>query len=349
MPVLLKVQVGETDGRRFEGRVILQDDFGSSQSLSSRWRPLFCNWDAIPHRNAMLVFRIEDPSGKSSGHLEVRNPCHQPVRAFVGLPAPVNASTPAGRVQLRKVVWEHPAPNSKGVSNMRLEFDVSQCGDLLPCHVIGVRISDCWGNSELIQGSASQDGRTVNAFWQPMGSSRTVMQDSHWRVRLALSRGVGAKMPAGRTAVFESIPMGDSHFVQTRAIAAQRFMLNHRGSEKRKVENGMWLNFAYVQLPGARVDDWPVLTRVTGHLAGGGSEVFDPRKVREEFGQFSCHPIRVFNDAHGPTVAATTPTFDLRYWVPATYETVDLEFAIERPEVFEFDVQVADWPEEARR
>ncbi len=38
------------------------------------------------------------------------------------------------------------------------------------------------------------------------------------------------------------------------------------------------------------------------------------------------------------------PTFDVRYWVPSTYQSVDLYFAIERPEVFQFDVQVADWP-----
>ncbi|MCX6852838.1 MAG: hypothetical protein NTY98_28445 [Verrucomicrobia bacterium] len=181
-------------------------------------------------------------------------------------------------------------------------------------------------------------------LWEPKSQDTATLQDGHWRVRLALYRGLGAQVPLSRVAVFESIRMENSHFAETRPIGSQQVMLKQFGSEKRQVERGMGLCFTQVQLPGAALDDWPALIRVTGHLAGGGSEVFDPHKVPREFGDFHCHPVRVLSNGHGPPVPATIPTFDIRYWVPATYEAVDLQFVIERPEVFQFDVQVADWP-----
>jgi hypothetical protein len=351
-PLLLKVRVGAPDGSRFQGRICLQDDFGDSQELYSTWPPLFCNDHALPRRSPWLAFRFQGYSEGASGLLKIRNPYYNSTRAFAGKQVPLNATTPAGTVQLRQAVWRPPEnleSESPNWPSVLLEFDVSQCADLLPCHVIGVRITDCLGNSELVDGSLATDGRTVKVIWEPRSRDRATLQDFHWRVRLALCRGLGAQMPLSRVAAFESIRMENSHFAETRSIGSQKVMLRQFGSEKRSVEQGLWLCLTHVQLPGAALDDWPALTRVTGHLTGGGAEVFDPRKVKEEFADFNCHPVRVTRNAHGPSSPITIPTFDMRYWVPAAYESVDLQFAIERPEVFQFDVQVADWPEQAEK
>lgn len=342
-PLMLKVRVGESGNRSFEGRASLQDDFGASQELISPRQPLFFNSEAMPRRGPWLSFRFKAYSGGAEGLLKFRNPYYNPTAAFVGKQVPVSATTSAGTVQLRRAVWRNLESNSPSWPSVLLEFDVSQCADLLPCHVIGARITDCWGNTELAEGALAENGRTVRVEWA-QGNGQTTLQDSHWRVRLALCRGLGAQLPLSRVAAFEGIRMENSHFAETRSIGPQKFMLTQLGREKKSVEQGMWLCFTHVQLPGAALDDWPALIRVTGHLKGGGTEVFDPRKVRKEFGDFDCHPVRLTRNAHCPSGPITIPTFDIRYWVPAAYESVDLQFVIEQPEVFQFDVQVADWP-----
>jgi hypothetical protein len=345
-PLLLKIRAEESGSGSFQGTARLQDDFGASHQLSSGLSPLFYNNEVLPRRSPSLVFQFEAYSGGASGILKFKNPYYNPTAAFVGKQVPVSATTHAGTVHLRRAVWRNLESDSPSWPSVLLEFDVSQCADLLPCHVIGVRITDCWGNSELVEGSLAEDGRTVRAEWA-QSYDHTTLQDSDWRVRLALCRGLGAKVPLSRVAAFESIRMENSHFAETRSIGSQKVMLRQLGSEKMSVEQGMWLCFTHVQLPGAALDDWPALTRVTGHLAGGGAEVFDPYTVPREFADFNSHPVRVTRNAHGPSSPITIPTFDMRYWVPAAYESVELQFVIERPEVFQFDVQVADWPEQA--
>lgn len=207
-PHLLRVRVATLDSSRFEGRVSLEDDFGAFQTLGSRWPPIFFNDDAMPRRSPVLSFRFSAYSGGASGVLRFKNPFHNPTPAFVGKQTPISASTAIGSVQLLRAVWSNPESNSESDwPSVLLEFDVSNCAELSPCHVIGVRITDRWGNSELVDGSLAKDGRTVQATWVPVSRGGTTLQDAHWRVRLALSRGLGAKVPPSRVAAFESIRM----------------------------------------------------------------------------------------------------------------------------------------------
>ncbi len=271
-PLLLRVRVGGSS--RFEGKASLQDHFGAIQELVSPRPPLFFNKEAVPRRSPVLSFRFSAYSVGASGVLRFRNPFHNPIPAFVGKQPPINASTAIGSVQLLRAVWRNLESDSPSWPSVLLEFDVSNCNELLPCHVIGVRITDCWGNSELVDGSLANDGRTVHAVWEPAGRGGTTLQDAHWRVRLALSRGLGAKVPPSRVAAFNSIPLDDAHarFSDTKAIGPQQLSLTHHHGREGREEEHIRRCFATLELPSMALDDWPILVGVTGHLVGGGTD-----------------------------------------------------------------------------
>ena len=332
--------------------VILHDGLGNE--FDESWpsygsdQPEPVNDKQLPMASKQWIFEFRNNDEQSIGQITVSNPSFHKKPGFEGKPAPLESRSAKGVLKLVSAnfsIAKGGDPYRRNCANF--EFDASGSPDLLPCQIVGVRVTDSWGNTSLIQGSVSGNGKTIHASWS--GIERGVMQSPDWHVRIAVCRGRGAVFPTKDVVTFERlITSGQGMSSSKRFSHGRELKLLHPTCMSGNVPDvwkECWLMW--------ELDDrgpflWPIVIKVVGHLADGGLREINPADckdpARAEWAAYwSAYWI---NRERSNPGSGKTPSFKVSAGlaIPPDVVEYDLHVALEDPTVFEFKVKVAGWP-----
>lgn len=335
----------------------LEDGFGRQQSynprteLSSPFRGLL-RWNTQSLPKASPVWRIQFRGEKGHlGELVLPNPDYQSAPRFEGGMPPLEAKTSKGTLELLSA--NHIAAGRKHFPRLRyviLEFNASACPDLLPCHVVGIRVTDSWGNTALIDGYdvSVMNGKTIQARLQvDDDADHALMQSADWHVQVGLCRGYGATFATGDVAVFNHIVANSSvHGATRRSLRGRELTLTGGSCLSQDSPLNDWgsgqLNWL-LDKKGPLL--WPILVKAIGHSSEGSELVIDPSKSHEpEMAGYRVMRGISRNPTHHWREELTSVPFHAYFKVPSQMQSFDLHVALEEPQVFAFFAKIANWP-----
>lgn len=335
----------------------LEDGFGREQSydprteLSSPFRGLL-RWNTQSLPKASSVWRIQFRGEKGHlGELVVPNPDYHATPRFEGRMPPLEAKTLKGTLGLLSA--NHIAAGREHFPGLRyviLEFDASACPDLLPCHVIGIRVTDSWGNTALIHGYdvSVVNGKAIRARLRvDDDADHALIQSADWHLQVGICRGYGATYAAGDVTVFNHIVANSSFYGAPRRSLHGRELTLPGGSYSSQDSTlkawGSGQLYWLLDKKGPLL--WPILVKAVGHTSEGSEMVIDPSKSHEpELAGYRV--MRGINRemSHHWRDELTNVPFHAYFKIPPQLESLDLHVALEEPQVFEFFVKISNWP-----
>jgi hypothetical protein len=318
--------------RYFEAPVLVLGGLKSGPSTFNSGCPEPMNREQLPMASKKWTF----------GRITVSNPSLYRKPRFEGRPAPLESKSAKGALKLVSAEFT-PAKDARH-KFVNLEFDASGCPALLPSQVIGVRVTDSWGNTRLIDGQLDRDGRTIRTVWKD-----PVMQSPDWHVRIAICRGRGAVFPSKDVVTFERlITSGQGMSDSKRFSHGRELKLKHPTCRSESDPDAWKESWLMWELDDRGPFLWPIVIKVVGHLADGGLREINPADckdpARAEWAAYwSAYWI---NRERSNPGSGKTPSFKVSAGlaIPPDVVEYDLHVALEDPTVFEFKVKVAGWP-----
>ena len=252
---------------------------------------------------------------------------------FEGRPAPLDAKCAAGTLRLVSAQLKQMVDSSgQSAPCPVLEFDATGCPSLLPCQVIGVRLTDSYGNTRFTPGYGFHSGRSISmAVTGAEGSFP--LQSLDWKVRVAICRGVGASYAPGETASYVWLLFRDTPGKHTFSIRGRTLTLEGWGRGERGIQIQTTTDI------GAPV--WPVMAKLVGYDKNGQIvNLCEDDQVPAE-ALYTVRRVSMIRlkYAFGVPVPAKEPTFDAHLSIPPDIISLDLHMALETPTVFEFLVK----------
>lgn len=330
--------------------VVLADGFGGCQQLfwpdGQRAGPV--NYNQLPMGSSKWIFQFRNDY-RPVGKLVVANPCFNSTERFAGHNAPLEQRTSNGTLKLVSAVHSFSGFGSGSKSrDVTFEFDASACPDLLPCHVVGVRITDSWGNTRFLGGALTGGGKTIRARW-PMDRGRDdpTLQSPHCHVQIAICRGKRTSYAPGELAVFDHLTAsGKSSTPTTHLIDGRQltmiYLLSHGSADPREWRQ-CFLDWKLEPNDSLR---WPIVVRMVGRTAEGSVVEIDPTNPapKTEWDNYGVWRQRVWPPGGDDNLLTKDLCFEASVRFPPEMNDFDLHVTLEEMRVFEFFVKVANWP-----
>lgn len=331
-------------------RSVMQDGFGFSSGydwpVQSSGYVKAVNYDPLPKGSRQWQFDFKDQENKSLAQLSVPNRWFRASPRFHGQPPPLACGSAKGTLKLVSADF-----TLQRRRNVDMKFDASGCASLLPCRVVGARVTDAFGNTQLIGGQVDKDGKTIHTSWGNMEGG-IFMQSPEWKVRIAVCRDRGAMFAPGEIVRFDRLPADErgKRITGTRVRGRELNLLQSFRFKPNAHDSRPWLHCRFMW----ELDDkgpllWPIVTKVVGRSSDGVDREIDPDKCPErlEGGDYwiiheDC--VADWGMAHIP-VLTTNPRFKSGLLIPRDIEEYDLHVALEEPTVFEFQVKITNWPQ----
>ena len=318
---------------------LMQNGFGQQSLVFWRSTPAgqaggWVNSAPLPKGVAQWEFDFKTEYTPSIGRISIPNRSFHPKPKFTGTSPPLESRN--GKNVLKLV-------SARSLQGMT--FDASGCPDLLPCQVLGVRVTDAWGNTALVYGSLNSDGKTIG-----MGSVDDCsgkMQSPNWHVRIAICRGSGAKFAAGETVCFDHLPAitpGTKRTLRGRDLT----LLSIRSLSNSKIKSLSNLKDRTAYWVDWQLDDkgpalWPVVTRIIGRTLEGGSIEIRPNALDHGWSGYRVRRDRFITwEIHDPKDLVQSPLFKADYTMSSKLVDYDLHVSLEEETVFDFHVNVGD-------
>lgn len=340
---ILKVFKREPERYRyFEVPVLVLEGIKSGPSKFNSDRPVPMNAEQLPMASKQWNFGSGKENENSLSRIAVSNPLFHRNPRFEGKQPPLESKSAKGALKL--VSANFTPKSSKNENHVSLVFDASGCPALLPCQVIGVRLTDSWGNTRLIGGHMDRDGKTIRVVWE-----KPAMQSPDWDVRMAVCRGRGAAFSPAEVVVFERlITNGQGKSATKRFPHGRELKLEYPTCRRGSVSDAWkecWLSW--------KLDDrgpflWPIVTKVVGHTADGGSREINPADWKDPSRSDSVSywaNYWIKRERSNPD-SGKAPSYSIYAGlaIPPDLVEYDLHVTLEEPTVFEFKVKVSDWP-----
>jgi hypothetical protein len=309
---------------------IMQNGFGQQSLVFWRSTPEgqaggWVNSAPLPKGVAQWEFDFKTEYSPSIGRITIPNRSFHPKPKFKGTPPPLESRN--GKNVLKLV-------SARSLQGMT--FDASGCPDLLPCQVLGVRVTDAWGNTALVYGSLDSDGKTIG-----MGSVDAcsgIMQSPNWHVRIAICRGPGAKFAANEIVFFDNLPAinpGTTRILRGRGLTLKEVQESKGGGSKDRVYCSVdW------QLDGKDADVWPIVTRIVGWTVEDGAVKIGPDDKGWSAGYQVKRDRFIPGKTSNPKGLIQAPMFKTHFLLPPTVVDYALQVALEEQTVFDFYVNV---------
>lgn len=341
-PELLILSSSERAPSMRDVSVLLDDGFGKKQTMGAayEYEPFYYNNGQLPMGSASWNIDFHDKSSRSLGEFNVPNPLFKTVPRFTGNSPPMEAKNSK---RVLKLLSATCSTSEQGQRRITLEFSASSCSDLLPCHVIGIRIYDSWDNTELHAASFDQDGKIIRMTFN------TVMQSEDWRIRIALCRGRGAKFADSEIARYDRFLTTNYRSIPTmRTIRGRELMLSYGSCGGSGVTRKEWRDcFLKWQLDQKGPLLWPVLVNAIGRTTEGATVDVVPVELlkKNPSASYRVKQERFVSGFGDGAFSLTKDTlFHSGFSVPPDVEDFDLHIALEEPQVFEFFAKISNWP-----
>lgn len=360
-PALLLIKATEPPSSTSDTRMYLDDGYGnelpliswssySRRIVKSDGRSRVANDRPLPTRDSHWKFKFRDTENHALGEFAVPHGLYTPKPLFEGSRLPLESQNSKGILKLLSA--DYTDSGNENGRLVTLKFDASACPQLLPCHVIGVRITDSWGNTELVTGSLDSDGRTILAQWPVHSDERSaVMQSEDWQIKIALCRGYGGSFAPHEVAVFDHIPAIPTHPIAVKKLIGGRELTYRGGYIGRGPSPSVeWYNgHMFWDLDKTKPLLWPVFVHATCRTANGFTIEIDPSKHEQPSNKASYRVTRKVVVEDGIACGLYRLTKDYRFetdfMFPSGIVELDLHVALEEPQVFEFHARIANWPE----
>lgn len=351
-PELLLLHRSETLSSKNDFRVFLEDGLGSEQELSnghSLTSRIRLNHAQLPMGSPTWKVKARDKNNQTLGELTLPNPLFKSTPRFVGNNPPLESRTSKGVLKLLTTNFSvDKEGESTGTRYVTFRFDASACPDLLSCHVIGVRVTDSWGNTGLIEGSLANDGKTIRAQWRNIDNA--AMQSADWCICIAICRGRSSLFGSGDVVVFDHVPLSRSSHppLSKRTIHGHELSLlggYYNAISPQPDEWGIYKFDWELDQKGSLL--WPVLIKAIGHTSEGAAIEIDPTKIPERLGRsdywVTRQRFRLANSGHSWSLTNDV-LFNAGLMIPSGLKDIDLHVALEEPQVFEFFAKISNWP-----
>lgn len=349
-PELLMFHVSGSPSSKEDFRVVLDDSFGEEQLMSNGYSgssPIRLNREQLPMGSPTWKVKVRGPNNQALGELVLPNPLFKSTPRFVGNSPPLESRTSKGVLRLLSANYSvGKEGESTGCRYVTLTFDTSACPDLLPCHVIGVRVTDSWGNTGLIDGSLESDGKTIRAQWCKVpGVENSALQSEDWHIKIAICRGYGASFANDDIAVFDHfLATPDKQAPCVRTIAGQQLTLQEGWVDDSRPSLWRLCRFEWeLDQKGSLL--WPILVKATGRTAEGAVVEINSIKSERphERSNYWVTRERLRYGCNNSKLADAT-LFEAGFMSPPGLKDFDLHIALEEPQVFEFSAKVSNWP-----
>ncbi len=334
----LMMLAGPNDG---SVEVILDDGFGREKGYSFLNR-MDCFVSVIPYaslpmRSPTWKIKFQDSKHHALGEFTVPNQSCSTAPQFIGKAPPLESQNSKGPLKLVSANYS-VIKSDYDISYpcVILKFNAAAIPDLLPCHVIGVRITDSWGNTGFVSGSFSIDAGIIEV---PCWTG--AMQSEDWHIKVAICRGYGASFAPDETAIFKNISASSPMTQTIRGRKLTLFEATFVGNEAPKWTECI-LNWE-LDRNGPLL--WPILVKAIGRTVDGNAVEVDPTKCEHQ--QPHKAGYQVTRQRYNYTYRGGITNdflFGTYFKTPPHLKSLDLHVALEEPQVFEFFAKVSNWP-----
>jgi len=301
----------------------------------------------LPRNCPQWIFDFKDDKRKNLGRLSIPNQFFDAKPRFTGSSAPLDSRMSKGVLKLTSAFFEKggKVKPDKGWREVRLKFDASGCPSLLPCQVLGILITDSWGN---IRRATCEDNPVTGCFdistryWDSGDAGRS--PDLH--VKMGICRGRGAKFSASELVCFDHLALtgGTTMTTKKRFPSGRELTLGVCGGKASNPERWSEMHFDW-ELADKGPCLWPIVSKTVGYVTGGCSIDIDPFEEQRRSGcgeYWICRDQFRVRGATHEVYMVDYPVFKAGLSIPPEVYEYDLYVALEEPTVFEFFVRISD-------
>ncbi|MEY4485170.1 MAG: hypothetical protein RL693_2622, partial [Verrucomicrobiota bacterium] len=301
-PQIMMLGGNQNSSSSVDDQVILDDGFGNDQFLRPLGRRIHpemspLNHRALPQGSPAWKIKFQDDQHQTLGVFTVPNRSFTPAPLFDGKSPPLEARSSKNVLRLLSATSMVSPTKERDVM---LAFDTSACRALLPCHVIGVRITDSRGNTVFLNDAPVSAGETIlvksrmsanlneDIDRQGKRTEEWCAQSGDWNIKIALCRGRSASLASEEVAIFEDIiSTGYLAGPAKRTLRGRDITLAHFLPDKGSLF-APELDWTDCHLQW-ELDQkgpllWPILIKTIGHTREGALVEIDPSKSKNESG-----------------------------------------------------------------